>query len=85
MTTARAQLLAVAALLLASTFAACTGAPTEPADVKAADAAYDTGHTFGSGNRDAGDTTTAADPYGTTTVSTDSTDQRGGHTFGSGN
>jgi hypothetical protein len=85
MTTARAQLLTVAALLLASTFAACTGGPTAPAEAKAAGAAYTTGHTFGSGNRDGEETTTTvADPYGATTAA-DSTAERSGHTFGSGN
>lgn len=78
MTKARA-LLAVTALL-GLMGAACTGAPTAATEAQSAGAAYDGGHTFGSGNA-----TTAADPNGTTTASTDSTTQRGGHTFGSGN
>lgn len=82
MTTPR-TLIAVAALLVLSA-AACTGAPTSTTEAHSATAAFDGGHTFGSGNRTAGNATTAADPQGTATVSTDST-QRGGHTFGSGN
>ena len=84
MRTSRA-LLAVATLLTLVA-AACTRVPTEAKEAQPAGASYDGGHTFGSGNRDGGNATTAADPSsGTTTVSTDSTTQRGGHTFGSGN
>ncbi len=71
--------------LLGLSVVACTGAPTAATEAQPAGAAYDGGHTFGSGNRQGENATTAADPYGTTTASTDSTTQRGGHTFGSGN
>lgn len=83
MKTSRA-LLAVAALLTFSV-GACARVPTGAAEADTASPAYDGGHTFGSGNREGENATTAADPSGTTTASTDSTTQRGGHTFGSGN
>jgi hypothetical protein len=86
----------LSAALLA--FAAACGEPPTQAAVPGA-AAYDGGHTVGSGNR-SGDSTTvttnatghgfgsgneAAAPYGTEAAASDSAAGRGTHTIGSGN
>lgn len=57
--------LLVIAAPLAFAIGACTRVPTETVEAGPAGPAYDSGHTFGSGNRHSQNTTTAADPYGT--------------------
>lgn len=56
--------LLVIAAPLAFAVGACTRVPTETVEARPGGPAYDSGHTFGSGNRHSQNTTTAADSSG---------------------
>ncbi len=67
----------IPAALLCAALAACTS--ESPAGIEPGEASYDSGMTFGSGNREGQDTTS------TTQSTSTSTEGSGGMTFGSGN
>jgi hypothetical protein len=72
----------LALALISGAVAGCGETPTLSAD--AARAAFDGGHTLGSGHRQSDSTTTTAAAATTTTAGDSTGAERGGHTLGSG-